>query len=142
MGESTPEPLAPRRVHPSCHHDNRLLCPGDIRKGRIQRAKTKCIGEFWRYRLGRSWQFARWYVCFGLRLASRKNLTTALSLHAVKYFSPTIHLCIIRIARGNAARTTWAALVLLDRIGNNEGGSKVVPHVIHVSGALPITMIK
>jgi ribonuclease P/MRP protein subunit POP5 len=54
---------------------------------------------------------------------------------AVKYFSPTTHLCIIRVARGEAARTTWAALVLLDRIGNNEG-SKVVPHVIHVSGTL------
>ena len=62
-------------------------------------------------------------------------------LHAVKYFSPTTHLCIIRVARGDAARTTWAALVLLDRIGNNEGG-KVVPHVIHVSGALSITVIK
>ncbi|KAF8270198.1 hypothetical protein EI94DRAFT_815557 [Lactarius quietus] len=52
---------------------------------------------------------------------------------AVKYFSPTTHLCIIRVARGEAARTTWAALVLLDRIHE---GHKVVPHVIHVSGTL------
>jgi ribonuclease P/MRP protein subunit POP5 len=73
--------------------------------------------------------------------ASRKNSTrqVTLSLHAVKYFSPTTHLCIIRVARGEAARTTWAALVLLDRIGNNEEG-KVVPHVIHVSGVRPITI--
>jgi len=54
---------------------------------------------------------------------------------AVKYFSPTTRLCIIRVARGEAARTTWAALVLLDSIGNNDG-DKVVPHVIHVSGTL------
>ncbi|KAH9063551.1 hypothetical protein EDB87DRAFT_1681194 [Lactarius vividus] len=54
---------------------------------------------------------------------------------SVKYFSPTTHLCILRVARGEAARTTWAALVLLDRIGNNDG-YKVVPHVIHVSGTL------
>ena len=71
---------------------------------------------------------------------SRKpHETSFLSLHAVKYFSPTTHLCIIRVARDEAARTTWAALVLLDRIGNNDG-NKVVPHVIHVSGALPVTM--
>ena len=72
---------------------------------------------------------------------SRKNGTrlVSLSLRTVKYFSPTTHLCIIRVARGEAARTTWAALVLLDRIGNNKG-SKIVPHVIHVSGALPITV--
>ncbi|KAI9454780.1 Rpp14/Pop5 family-domain-containing protein [Lactarius psammicola] len=54
---------------------------------------------------------------------------------SVKYFSPATHLCIIRVARGEAARTTWAALVLLDKIGNNDG-HKVVPHVIHVSGTL------
>jgi hypothetical protein len=52
-----------------------------------------------------------------------------------KDFSPSTPLCIIHITRREAARTTWAAFVLLDRIGNNDG-NKVVPHVIRVSGAL------
>ncbi len=75
--------------------------------------------------------------------APRKQHETDFSLlcplQAVKYFSPATHLCIIRVARGEAARTTWAALVLLDRIGNNDG-YKIVPHVIHVSGALPVAI--
>ncbi|KAH9979907.1 Rpp14/Pop5 family-domain-containing protein [Lactifluus volemus] len=54
---------------------------------------------------------------------------------AVKYFSPMTHLCIVRVARGIAARTTWAAAALLDRVGGGEG-CRVVPHVIHVSGTL------
>ncbi|KAI0249047.1 hypothetical protein BJV78DRAFT_1230880 [Lactifluus subvellereus] len=54
---------------------------------------------------------------------------------AVKYFSPATHLCIVRVARGIAARTTWAAVALLDKVGGEEG-YKVVPHVIHVSGTL------
>jgi RNase P/RNase MRP subunit POP5 len=58
----------------------------------------------------------------------------------VKYFSPMTNLCIVRVARGTATNTTWAALALLDRVGGGGGGSsadghKVVPHVIHVSGA-------
>ncbi|KAI0290400.1 ribonuclease P/MRP protein subunit, partial [Multifurca ochricompacta] len=55
------------------------------------------------------------------------------SLAGVSSFLPSNHLCIIRVARGEAARTTWAALVLLDRLG---AGGIVVPHVIHVSGTL------
>lgn len=57
----------------------------------------------------------------------------------VKYFSPVTNLCIVRVARGTAANTTWAALVLLDRIGASGGGQgrKVVPHVIHISGTSP-----
>jgi ribonuclease P/MRP protein subunit POP5 len=57
----------------------------------------------------------------------------------VKYFSPMTNLCIVRVARGTATSTTWAALVLLDRVGGGGNGGaeghKVVPHVIHVSGA-------
>ena len=55
----------------------------------------------------------------------------------VKYFSPMTNLCIVRVARGTAASTTWAALVLLDRVSSGGGGQgqKVIPHVIHVSGA-------
>lgn len=47
------------------------------------------------------------------------------------------NLCVIRVARGAAASTTWAALVLLDKVGGDDGGEgcRVVPHVIHVSGA-------
>ncbi|KAN0108975.1 Rpp14/Pop5 family domain containing protein [Russula decolorans] len=60
---------------------------------------------------------------------------------AVKYFSPMTNLCIVRVARGTATNTTWAALALLDRVGGIGGGRgadghKVVPHVIHVSGTL------
>jgi hypothetical protein len=55
----------------------------------------------------------------------------------VKYFSPMTNLCIARVMRGPATSTTWAALVLLDRIREGHGGGlgrKVVSHVIHVSG--------
>jgi hypothetical protein len=53
----------------------------------------------------------------------------------VKYFSPMTNLCVIRVARGAAASTTWAALVLLDKVGGGQGqGRRVIPHVIHVSG--------
>ncbi|KAF8468494.1 Rpp14/Pop5 family-domain-containing protein [Russula ochroleuca] len=59
---------------------------------------------------------------------------------AVKYFSPMTNLCIVRVARGTATSTTWAALTLLDRVGGGSSGSaeghRVVPHVIHVSGTL------
>ncbi|KAI9454797.1 Rpp14/Pop5 family-domain-containing protein [Russula earlei] len=56
---------------------------------------------------------------------------------AVKYFSPATNLCILRVARGPATSTAWAALVLLDRVRAGDGeGRKVVPHVIHVSGTL------
>src|SRR5258707_15575900 len=60
-----------------------------------------------------------------------------LAWNKVKYFSPMTNLCIVRVARGTAANTTWAALVLLDRVGGGSSaeGHKVVPHVIHVSGA-------
>lgn len=57
----------------------------------------------------------------------------------VKYFSPMTHLCIVRIARGIAARTTWAAVALLDRVGGGEG-YRVVPHVIHVSGKVSLRL--
>jgi RNase P/RNase MRP subunit POP5 len=48
------------------------------------------------------------------------------------------NLCILRVARGAAASTTWAALVLLDKLGVGVGGQgqgrRVIPHVIYVSG--------
>jgi hypothetical protein len=63
-----------------------------------------------------------------------------LTRNKVKYFSPMTNLCIVRVARGTATNTTWAALALLDRVGggggdNSADGHKVDPHVIHVSGA-------
>jgi hypothetical protein len=62
-----------------------------------------------------------------------------LAWNKVKYFSPITNLGNLRhgVARGAAANTTWAALVFLDRVGggNSAEGHKVVPHVIHVSGA-------
>jgi ribonuclease P/MRP protein subunit POP5 len=55
----------------------------------------------------------------------------------VKYFSPMTNLCVVRVARGTATNKTWAALALLDTVGGGGGteGYKVVPHVIHMSGA-------
>jgi hypothetical protein len=127
--------MAPRRVHPSRFSCVRAhIRPGDIREGHLQRTETERIVELWGYGLGRSRRLARWWVFY-----SRKQHEIDFSLQPVKYFSPTTHLCIIRVARGEAAHTTWAALVLLDRIGNNDE-YKVVPYVIHVSGALPATI--
>jgi hypothetical protein len=40
------------------------------------------------------------------------------------------------VVRSEAASTTWAAFVLLDRIIGNNDGDKVVPYVIHVSVVL------
>jgi len=40
----------------------------------------------------------------------------------VKYFSPMTNLCIIRVARGAVTSTTWAALMLLDKVGVSGGG--------------------
>jgi hypothetical protein len=58
----------------------------------------------------------------------------------VKYFSPMTNLCVVRVARGTATNKTWAALALLDTVGGGGAGGgaegyKVVPHVIHMSGA-------
>jgi hypothetical protein len=56
----------------------------------------------------------------------------------VKYFSSMTNLCIIRVSRGAAASTTWAALVLLDGVGIGGAGQghgcRIIPHEIHVSG--------
>jgi len=65
---------------------------------------------------------------------------------AVKYFSPMTNLCIVRVARGTATSTAWAALVLLDRVGGGSGaggaeGHKIIPHVIRVSGTLKHTQM-
>jgi hypothetical protein len=51
------------------------------------------------------------------------------------------YLCIIRVARSEAAHTNWPAFVHLDRIGNNDG-DKVAPHaplstVMDRVGAVP-----
>ncbi|KAF8465167.1 hypothetical protein DFH94DRAFT_676776, partial [Russula ochroleuca] len=56
----------------------------------------------------------------------------------VKHLCPVTNLCVVRVAQGTLTSITWAALVLLDRVGGGRGGIKghnVVPHVIHVSGA-------
>ena len=49
--------------------------------------------------------------------------------YAVKYYSPTTYLCIIRVAR-DPYRTAWAAVTLLSSIE----GQACIPNVIHVSG--------
>jgi hypothetical protein len=56
-------------------------------------------------------------------------------------------LCIVRVTRGVVTSTTWAALVLLYRVGTGGRGGqghgrKVIPHVINnVSGALSFVPI-
>jgi hypothetical protein len=81
-------------------------------------------------------------MSFVLPALRRRLIWLVAAGNKVKYFSPATNLCIVRVARGTATSTTWAALVLLDRVGGGGGGGgggvegyKVVPHVIHVSGA-------
>ena len=52
---------------------------------------------------------------------------------AVKYFSPTTNLCIIRVARDHH-RIAWGALTLLTGIDD----FRIIPHVVHVSGRLEL----
>jgi ribonuclease P/MRP protein subunit POP5 len=49
---------------------------------------------------------------------------------SVKYFSPITNICIIRVGREHV-RTAWGAVTLLNSIE----GRKVLPNVVHVSGA-------
>ena len=51
-------------------------------------------------------------------------------VRAVKYFSPTTNLCIVRVAR-EPYRIAWAAATLLSSIE----GRPCIPNVVHVSGA-------
>ena len=48
----------------------------------------------------------------------------------VKYFSPMTNVCIIRVAR-EQHKVAWGAVTLLSRVD----GQRVVPNVVHVSGA-------
>ncbi|KAF7965842.1 hypothetical protein HWV62_14450 [Athelia sp. TMB] len=50
----------------------------------------------------------------------------------VKYYSPTTHVCIIRVAR-EQHRIAWGALTLLSSIE----GQKYIPNMVHLSGTLP-----
>ncbi|KAN0092565.1 hypothetical protein V8E55_003349 [Tylopilus felleus] len=49
----------------------------------------------------------------------------------VKYFSPTTHLCIIRVAR-DQHNLAWGAVTLLTSIN----GTRIIPHVVQVSGTI------
>lgn len=48
---------------------------------------------------------------------------------AVKYFSPTTNICIIRVAR-DPHRVAWGAVTYLSSID----GQRYIPNVVHVSG--------
>ena len=48
----------------------------------------------------------------------------------VKYFSPTTHLCILRVARDHHTLARGAVTLL-----TSINGARVLPHVVHVSGA-------
>ncbi|KAG8954404.1 hypothetical protein FRC04_011731 [Tulasnella sp. 424] len=50
---------------------------------------------------------------------------------AVKYYSPTTKICIIRVARDHH-RIAWGAITLITELRNQP----CIPHVIHVSGTL------
>ncbi|KAJ8088223.1 RNA-binding protein pop5 [Marasmius tenuissimus] len=49
----------------------------------------------------------------------------------VKYFSPTTHICIVRVARDHH-KIAWGAVTMLKSIE----GVRVLPNVIHVSGTI------
>lgn len=49
--------------------------------------------------------------------------------YAVKYFSPTTNICIIRVAR-DPYRIAWGAVTYLSSID----GQRYIPNVVHVSG--------
>jgi RNase P/RNase MRP subunit POP5 len=51
----------------------------------------------------------------------------------VKYFSPMTNVCIIRVAR-EQHKVAWGAVTLLSTVD----GQRVVPNVVHVSGAFRI----
>lgn len=48
---------------------------------------------------------------------------------AVKYYSPTTNICIIRVARDHH-KIAWGSITLLSSIE----GTRYIPHVVHVSG--------
>ncbi|KIJ14392.1 hypothetical protein PAXINDRAFT_116069 [Paxillus involutus ATCC 200175] len=60
-----------------------------------------------------------------------KELVEVENVPAIKYFSPTTNLCIIRVARDQHT-LAWGAVTLLSSIN----GSQVIPHVVHVSGTI------
>ncbi|KAH9979905.1 Rpp14/Pop5 family-domain-containing protein [Lactifluus volemus] len=116
------EPLAPHRIHP-CLCLRSKLC--HITTPTLQDMSGKDV-------------FAALKQSMLLHFGDTGWGEVGASL-AVKYFSPMTHLCIVRVARGIAARTTWAAAALLDRVGGGEG-CRVVPHVIHVSGTVSLRL--
>lgn len=63
------------------------------------------------------------------------NVMNAHEVCAVKYFSPTTNLCIIRVGR-DPHRIAWAAAALLTSID----GRQVIPNVVHVSGTNHVRM--
>ncbi|KAI9460315.1 hypothetical protein HD554DRAFT_2134444 [Boletus coccyginus] len=50
---------------------------------------------------------------------------------AVKYVSPTTHLCILRVARDQHTLARGAVTFL-----TSINGTRVIPHVVHVSGTI------
>ncbi|KAI5900330.1 uncharacterized protein SCHCODRAFT_02607644 [Schizophyllum commune H4-8] len=50
---------------------------------------------------------------------------------SVKYYSPTTHMCILKVGR-EYHNTAWGAVTLLTAID----GRRIVPHVVHVSGTI------
>jgi hypothetical protein len=55
--------------------------------------------------------------------------TYVMVLSAVKYFSPTTNLCIIRVAR-EGHQVAWGGVTLITAID----GVRYIPHLIHLSG--------
>jgi ribonuclease P/MRP protein subunit POP5 len=50
---------------------------------------------------------------------------------SVKYFSPTTHLCILRVARDQHTLARGAVTLL-----TSINGARIIPHVVHVSGTI------
>ncbi|KAI6108902.1 hypothetical protein EDD16DRAFT_1711705 [Pisolithus croceorrhizus] len=67
---------------------------------------------------------------------SSHSLKSLLSDCAVKYFSPTTNICIIRVAR-DEHKLAWGAITLLTSVN----GVRIIPHVVHVSGTIKHTQL-
>ena len=118
------ESLASRRIH-RCSKPY----PPTRRKIHPQRSQTKHSRQFrW------LWVGCRWV--FPHRSTSLcRFFSFFLTRFSVKYFSPVTNVAIVRVARDRYS-IAWGGITLLKEIGTE----KIIPHVVHVSGTLILSI--